>query len=93
MAKPSVYSRRNLAAQADGWDSYGQKRYWTADETARIKRLVVRSQPDRADSDRPGSLMGTELNERVNPRTKARTPFDWQARALHVLRPAKGIIR
>ena len=74
--------RRNERAQALGWRSYGQRRYWEArwsPETAR--RLARRCCGGREEPGRAGSLIPCrECNDRVHPKGESFGQVDWRAR-------------
>lgn len=78
-----VLQRRNERARAEGWTSYGQKRYWLIffdrDQAGTAKRLANQI---CGHNNREGSYMCTECNERVNPRTETRSG-DWRARLVN----------
>ncbi len=77
-------AQRNQLAQAKGWRSYGQRRYWEArwsDATARrLAGRVCGSPPTTK-----GAIMCSECNRLVNPKTGREG--DWRARLVRAAQP------
>ena len=66
LANQLIYARRNARAKAQGWQGYGQKRYWAENGLAhQYARALC---PEGPGESRPRSLLCQEHNDIVNPR-------------------------
>lgn len=87
MAHRDTLARRNTRAKAEGWSSYGQRRYWTARWSRQTaERLAAKVCHGHKEESRKGSIMCSECNSRVNPNTKSggeRREGDWRARLVN----------
>lgn len=75
------YAARRDRAQAGGWSSYRQERYWRARLTDAEVRRLAEEIGGPVEPDRPNALMSRKANAIVNPREGPRVG-DWRVRLL-----------